>query len=909
MKRSLLPALRVLVVSGLGLVASARVPAAEPRIPYPDALDAAAVAVERLDSILEYALLVGNGDINALVYSDGGQLKLMLTKNDVWDARLDSQRDPPLPTLALIKKLGPVGPTKYGAGSVVLEEHSPWKGPDSYHAHPYPCPRPCARLVLSDRAEQPCWKNIRDLGSRSDLATRGTGAVMSLEGPPGASNGYAFGPLRVTTDQYPRLRLKVAGSPNARFYIDVIGPERQHSLASGWTDSPAESEERTFSLRPGCAIEQVILYTWTKDGKPAENRFESLMLDGPAGALAIPLDQVATPTCAGRLDLRRAVASVAGAEGTVPQAEIRALADRNVFLIKASAGTKLVPVTSADVVTTQPEENAGVTCLVQDIPGDRDWPGMRYAVALVRSDDRIAVAIVTSREAADPRAAAVTLARATLAEDPSRLLARHDEHWAEFWAASGVDIPDTVLRDAWYRNLYFLQCVSKPGAIAPGLFASLIDDTPAWHGDYHTNYNIQQTFWSALATNHADLAEPYDRLIREYLPRARWLARQVFAMDGAYYPHVLFAYEPPDPEKCQSPGGRQYIHHVWGFTLGVAGFSVQPVWWHYKYAPSRALLEQTAYPVVRDVALFYAEFIEQCSGDEHIVLAPSVSPEHWGWTENFQRNRDCTFDIALVRYLLAAAVEGATTLGCDAPLIKRWNRALRRLPPYPTTPGAAPVVVDVRDAPPINYNIAVPAVPVFPGDVVGWWSPAAERDLFARTIDRLQWNGNNSAIMLAVARARLSLPGTADWVREEIQTRTRPNGTLTLNRLGAPFNKFGHYTEQFGASMAVSELLVQSVHDAIRVFPAWPAAQEARFENLRAQGGFLVSARHADGRTAALEIQSTVGGTLRLVSPSGAVRARLGDGAEPRVLQPDAQGVVQLDTQPGQRWSFTPATP
>ena len=103
---------------------------------------------------------------------------------------------------------------------------------------------------------------------------------MGLEGPAGSSNGYAFGPLNVTGDQYNRLRLKVAGSPNARFFIDVIGPERQPILSSGWTDSPTEIEERSFSLRPGCRIEQVILYTWTEDGKPAENRFESLMLEG-----------------------------------------------------------------------------------------------------------------------------------------------------------------------------------------------------------------------------------------------------------------------------------------------------------------------------------------------------------------------------------------------------------------------------------------------------------------------------------------------------------------------------------------------------------------------------------------------------------------------------------------------------
>jgi hypothetical protein len=85
--------------------------------------------------------------------------------------------------------------------------------------------------------------------------------------------------------------------------------------------------------------------------------------------------------------------------------------------------------------------------------------------------------------------------------------------------------------------------------------------------------------------------------------------------------------------------------------------------------------------------------------------------------------------------------------------------------------------------------------------------------------------------------------------------------------------------------------------------------QDARFENLRTQGGFLVSARQAGGRTAALEIRSTVGGTLRLVSPFGVVRARLADAAGPQILKPDAQGLIQLKTQPGQRWTFEAGSP
>lgn len=764
----------VLAICFLTLGLAEMLQANDDRIPFPKALDAAAISVDRLDSITNYALLVGNGDINALVYSEDGQLKLMLTKNDVWDARLDSKLDPPLPTLELIKSLAAQGPTIYGNRSVILEKGSKWKGPDSYCAHPYPCPRPCGRLVLS---------------------------------------------------------------------------------AAGVHPSSAQ------------------------------------------------------------LDIRRAVAHIKNKSSADTKTEIRALAGRNVFLIKSSAGAELQPIRSADIPENASGSGQSVTWLTQQIPGDLDWQGMSFTVAMAAAGDLKTVAIVTSRESKDPQAAAIELARSTIQADTAELVRAHEATWQQFWSASGIDIDESVLRNVWYRNLYFLRCVSKPGSISPGLFASLINDHPNWHGDYHTNYNIQATFWGALASNHTELAEPYDRLITEYLPRARWLAREIFSMNGAYFPHVLFAYEPPHPEKCKSPVGRQYFHHVWGFTLGVSGFTVQPLWWHYKYEPNREFLDKIAYPAVREVAIFQADFIDQCEGEKvadgvashKVVLAPTMSPEHWRWTKDFKRNRNCTFDIAIFRYIFEAAIEGATTLGRDAELVSRWKQAMLQLPPYPTTNSDPPIVVDVQDAPPINYNIPVPATPVFPFDMVTWWSPAAEKELFKQTIDRLKCSGGSSVVMLSIARARMSMPGTMEWVRDELVARSRPNGAVTMSRLDPPIrhNDFGHYTENFSATMAVSELLLQSVGDVVRVFPAWPAYRDADFHDLRAQGGFLVSAQHKGGKTVAVTVTSTVGGRLRLSSPWPAICVQRGDG-KPISLKRDQQGTAELDTQPGERLRFKP---
>lgn len=886
----------------LSLVFGWGVTAAEQTIPFVSALDNASVSVERLDSILKYALIIGNGDINALVYTDSGNLELILTKNDVWDARLDTTLDPPLPTLARIKELAH---GQWPNRGLVLPEGSNWEGPDSYHANPYPCPRACARLVLGTGPRRPAWRRIRAQGRHNAWEFQNSAAVMSIAGAKGASNGWQLDPLTFSTDDYPTLKLTLSGTANARYYVDLMDSAGAVVFASQWQDTPRQTETRRFTLPPGRQVGSVVLYTWTEDGQRAENHFQRLELLGREKTLPIDLDIRPLPTSDADLDIRRAVARVRGTQGGPGPATIRALAQHNSFLIEANIDARLEQFRTADTPDARLGRTDAVRWLHQTIPGDLDWPGMDYTVALAEAGSHKVVTIVTSLESDDTVTTAVQAARMTVRQQIRQLVAAHESAWTDFWSASGVEVDDELMQQTWYRGLYYLRCVSKPGVVPPGLFASLTTGSPAWHGDYHTNYNIQQTFWGCFAANHPELAEPYDRLISGYATRARWLARSIYGMNGAFYPHVLYAYEPLDPAQVKSPVGRQYIHHVWGFTLGVSAFTVQPLWWHYKYQPDPEFLEQTAYPAVRDVAAFYADFIDQCERrNGQVILAPSVSPEHWGWTMNFERNRNCSFDIGMARYILQAAIEGATTLHCDAEYVTRWQQALALLPDYPTTQTEEPVVVDVEGAPPINYNITVPTTPVFPADVITWQSPAAQRDLFRRTIESVRWNGNNAMVMLGVARARLDMPGTLGWMREEVQSRLRPNGTLTLNRLGANFNSFGHYTEQFAATMVLSELLVQSVGDIIRVFPAWPHERSARFRRLRTQGGFLVSGSTENGKISRIEIESTAGGRLRMVSPWKGIQFGYAGQTSRQALTQNAQGVVALSTRPGDHLIF-----
>jgi hypothetical protein len=295
----------------------------------------------------------------------------------------------------------------------------------------------------------------------------------------------------------------------------------------------------------------------------------------------------------------------------------------------------------------------------------------------------------------------------------------------------------------------------------------------------------------------------------------------------------------------------------------MAGMSAQILWYCHLYRPDRQYLEEKIYPVVRDVALFYASFAEKCPRDVNgkARLGPSYSPEHGGFGV-----ANVPFDIAYARYTLNAAIAAAAELGRDRELTARFRKALDLLPPYPTAPDAAgqPIVVDwtgCKFRQIGEHNITVPAVPVFPADQVTWFSPEPEKELFRNTLRQTRHRGCNSTVMFSVAKARFSMLDALEDARNYYRPEVQPNGMFHW-----PMHGF-YLSESVGIAAMISEFLLQSVDNTIRVFPCWPKEKDAKFARLRAQGGFLVSAEQKAGKIVKLEITSTVGGKLRVLNP------------------------------------------
>ncbi|MCX7046933.1 MAG: hypothetical protein NTX50_15775 [Candidatus Sumerlaeota bacterium] len=863
----------------VALISSARAAeTAKPSIAFPAALDAAAVVQSSIGNINSEALMLGNGDLMGLLWERNGMLCLRVAKNDIWDARVDTSQDVPLMRVD-------VANNKWSGGAYPPS----WKKKN-------PQPR-CAAVIKigaggAGGAETGAWQRIRSGGEVNEWLRQGDTGVMAISGKAGASAGYRWSIAPAPAGAFTAFKLRLSGSAGAQYFVNVLAVEGKHPVASGWKDSPATEQEVSFPISAASPVSAVEVYVQTKDGARAENRIRRIALEGGKEPLVIPPGMPDSGITSARLDLRSAVAEIkqSGGAPTI----VCALANCTAFLIETEKEVSLEEIKSAELPAAEQGETSGVKWLYMKMPGDVDYAGMEYTLAVAANGTRKVVSVATSFDTkGNVRDAAIRLARETAAEETTQLLARHEQEWARYWAASGVELDDPDFQLWWYRMVYYLRCFSKPGATPVGLFAGLAGDNTPWHGDYHQNYNIWQPYWTPFIINHPDQAEPWIRYMKEMLPRLRWLAKTTYDCEGACIGISTFAFE-PDPAKCKSVNCRQVMIPPYGYTLGMAGMAAQNLWYSHLYRPDRKYLDETIYPVIREVALFYCSFAEKCPRDAQgkAVFGPSYSPEHGKFGV-----ANVPFDIAYARFMLKAAIAASGELGRDADLAARFREALDLLPPYPTAPDESgkPVVVDwtgckFREIK--THNIIVPDVPVFPADQVTWVSPEPEKELFRNTIRQTHHRGSNSTVMFGVVKARFSMLDALEDARKYYKTEVQPNGMFHW-----PMHGF-YLSESVGLAAMISEFLMQSVDNVIRIFPCWPKEKDAKFDSLRAQGGFLVSAAQAGGRVKSVTIRSTAGGKLKFVNPWPAAPQARKNGATV-TLAVEGAGLFSLDTVAG----------
>ncbi len=140
-----------------------------------------------------------------------------------------------------------------------------------------------------------------------------------------------------------------------------------------------------------------------------------------------------------------------------------------------------------------------------------------------------------------------------------------------------------------------------------------------WNADYHLNINLQMNYWPANMTNLDELNMPLFDYIDRLVESGKETARKNFGCRGTFFPHGTDLWVPTWMRGATA---------FWGSSMGAGGWMMQHYWQHYEFTQDKTFLKERAYPAMREVALFYSDWIIRDPRDGTLISAPSTSPEN-----------------------------------------------------------------------------------------------------------------------------------------------------------------------------------------------------------------------------------------------------------------------------------------
>lgn len=411
---------------------------------------------------------------------------------------------------------------------------------------------------------------------------------------------------------------------------------------------------------------------------------------------------------------------------------------------------------------------------------------------------------------------------------------------------------------------YLLISSSRPGGLPANLqgkWNSMI--RPPWDSDLHHDVNLQMNYWLAEVCGLAECIEPLFDHIERFVPHGREVARKLFNCSGVYLPLQT------DPWGRATPEAYGYDVYT-----GAAAWLAQHFWWRYEYGRDSNFLRNRAYPYIKEVANFYCDFLVKHPDNDWLVTVPSQSPENRfvGGTEPVSLCVCATHDIMLCREVLLHAVEASSVLGLDTESREKWQEIIKKLPPYKIGKRGQlqEWFEDYIEYEPGHRHFSH-LYGVFPGDEITCEStPELNRAAKVSIDNRLEWGSGNTGWSRAWAVCILARLKDAESASKNLRLLINDLASQSLLDLHPGPPRYPVWVFQidgnFGGTMAMCEMLLQSHGSIIRLLPALPKKWDSgKVGGLRARDGFIVDMEWRDNKLYKAILYSCFGGPCHIV--------------------------------------------
>ncbi len=441
----------------------------------------------------------------------------------------------------------------------------------------------------------------------------------------------------------------------------------------------------------------------------------------------------------------------------------------------------------------------------------------------------------------------------------------HTKWWKDFWNKSSISVPDQLIQKQYYLELYKLGCVARKGAPAITLQAVWTADNgslPPWKGDFHNDLNTQLSYWPTYTANHLAEGATFTDWLWKIRERNLTYTKQYFGVEGLNVPGVITLNGDP-------MGG--WIQYALSPT--VSAWTSQHFYWQWKYSMDDTFLKTRAYPYIHEAATYLENITRLKDGKRKLPL--SSSPEYndnsiKAWFLNWTN-----FDLGLAKFLFKAAAEVSKANG-KIDESKHWAEILNQLPDYEINETGFTI------APGSNLTSShrhfSQYMAIYPLDLLDV-NHQKDKTIIENSLKQLEeigtraWCGYSFSWMASLYARAYQADKAAKQLEIFASNFCSPNSFhLNGDQKGGQYSGFTYrpFTLEgnFAFAQGVQELLLQSRNGYIQAFPAVPQSwKDVTFNNLRAEGAFLVSGNKENGVSTKVKVYAEKAGILRIKLP------------------------------------------